>query len=268
MPPKTADPARQQTRSRTGCQTCRKRKLKCDEVRPICTPCTKSNRECVPSEGVAWRHQQNAGADESDRVSLPKFFNKEKDAAKFNQEQIRAFLPIPDLTWLPVNSGFETTTSTPSTREASPVATQAQQVAAAAAADSLAVLSTAAEMTYTPQPPQHAYYSTNAPSTAHPEYNFVQAPDMSTGMGGANMPFILHHPQQPHPQVAMNPMIDPQLQASVAQVLDDTSDVGGGEEIDVAVPEDGEHNLTVTDAEAENHIGILALREFNNETSA
>jgi len=64
------------TRSRTGCMTCRKRwelaplynqhvikqlcsKLKCDEQRPICGQCTKASRECIPSEGVVFRNQQN-----------------------------------------------------------------------------------------------------------------------------------------------------------------------------------------------------------------
>lgn len=124
-------------------------------------------------------------------------------------------------------------------------------------------------MTYTPQPPQHAYYSTNAPSAAHPEYNFVQAPDTNNGIGGNNIPFMLHHPQQAQPQVAINPMIDPQLQASVAQVLEETSEGAGVEESDVHGHEDDVgNNMTVTDAEAEHHIGILALREFNNETPA
>ncbi|KAF2199617.1 hypothetical protein GQ43DRAFT_450135 [Delitschia confertaspora ATCC 74209] len=47
-------------RSRTGCLTCRHRKLKCDEKKPICGQCTKANRECVPSSGIVFRHQHNA----------------------------------------------------------------------------------------------------------------------------------------------------------------------------------------------------------------
>lgn len=41
-------------------QTCRQRKLKCDETKPICAQCRKGSRECVPSDGVVFRHQQNA----------------------------------------------------------------------------------------------------------------------------------------------------------------------------------------------------------------
>ncbi|KAL4927250.1 uncharacterized protein BDV17DRAFT_299196 [Aspergillus undulatus] len=51
-------------RSRTGCLTCRTRKLKCDEAKPVCTQCQKGGRECRPSEGVVFRHQQNASMNE------------------------------------------------------------------------------------------------------------------------------------------------------------------------------------------------------------
>ncbi|PGH32503.1 hypothetical protein GX50_04677 [[Emmonsia] crescens] len=47
-------------RSRTGCLTCRSRKLKCDEQQPQCSQCRKASRECRPSEGIVFRHQQNA----------------------------------------------------------------------------------------------------------------------------------------------------------------------------------------------------------------
>ncbi|PYH88701.1 Zn(II)2Cys6 transcription factor [Aspergillus ellipticus CBS 707.79] len=47
-------------RSRTGCLTCRTRKLKCDEQKPECSQCRKGARECRPSEGIVFRHQQNA----------------------------------------------------------------------------------------------------------------------------------------------------------------------------------------------------------------
>ncbi|KAL2401083.1 hypothetical protein ABEF95_010139 [Exophiala dermatitidis] len=34
-------------RTRTGCMTCRKRHLKCNEEKPICGPCARSNHTCV-----------------------------------------------------------------------------------------------------------------------------------------------------------------------------------------------------------------------------
>ncbi|ESZ93520.1 hypothetical protein SBOR_6101 [Sclerotinia borealis F-4128] len=55
-------------RSRTGCQTCRQRKLKCDEIKPECGQCRKASRQCVPSDGVVFRHQQNASMNGSDEV--------------------------------------------------------------------------------------------------------------------------------------------------------------------------------------------------------
>ncbi|KAL2784975.1 hypothetical protein BJX66DRAFT_315838 [Aspergillus keveii] len=51
-------------RSRTGCLTCRTRKLKCDEQKPVCSQCLKGGRECRPSEGIVFRHQQNASMNE------------------------------------------------------------------------------------------------------------------------------------------------------------------------------------------------------------
>ncbi|KAL2867132.1 uncharacterized protein BJX67DRAFT_104863 [Aspergillus lucknowensis] len=52
-------------RSRTGCLTCRTRKLKCDEQKPVCSQCLKGGRECRPSEGIVFRHQQNASMNEA-----------------------------------------------------------------------------------------------------------------------------------------------------------------------------------------------------------
>ncbi|KAL4905197.1 hypothetical protein BDW74DRAFT_153212 [Aspergillus multicolor] len=66
-------------RSRTGCLTCRTRKLKCDEQKPVCTQCQKGGRECRPSEGVVFRHQQNASMNDNGpsegRGSLKGFYS-------------------------------------------------------------------------------------------------------------------------------------------------------------------------------------------------
>ncbi|PUU82152.1 hypothetical protein B9Z19DRAFT_1075649 [Tuber borchii] len=42
MPPK-----RMHTKSRNGCMTCRRRRVKCDEIRPICSNCTRRELDCV-----------------------------------------------------------------------------------------------------------------------------------------------------------------------------------------------------------------------------
>ncbi|OJJ96060.1 hypothetical protein ASPACDRAFT_126334 [Aspergillus aculeatus ATCC 16872] len=43
-------------RSYFGCVTCRQRKVKCDEARPICGPCVKASRNCVFSSNCIFRH--------------------------------------------------------------------------------------------------------------------------------------------------------------------------------------------------------------------
>lgn len=40
-------------RTRTGCITCRKRHLKCNEIKPICGPCVRSNQPCVYADPSA-----------------------------------------------------------------------------------------------------------------------------------------------------------------------------------------------------------------------
>lgn len=42
-------------RSFSGCQTCRSRKLKCDEAKPVCGACSKSSRECSYSKRSVFR---------------------------------------------------------------------------------------------------------------------------------------------------------------------------------------------------------------------
>ncbi|RDX55109.1 hypothetical protein OH76DRAFT_1339762 [Lentinus brumalis] len=54
------DPASQRkrpkyTRSKTGCLTCRAKKIKCDETKPTCVRCSHGQRECTWPEGVPTR---------------------------------------------------------------------------------------------------------------------------------------------------------------------------------------------------------------------
>ncbi|ODV87204.1 hypothetical protein CANARDRAFT_26627 [[Candida] arabinofermentans NRRL YB-2248] len=42
------------TRSRKGCHSCKKAKIKCDESKPSCMNCTKNNRECDYSLKLTW----------------------------------------------------------------------------------------------------------------------------------------------------------------------------------------------------------------------
>ncbi|KAJ7680515.1 hypothetical protein DFH06DRAFT_420654 [Mycena polygramma] len=43
------------TRSKTGCLTCRVKKIKCDEAKPNCMRCTHGQRDCTWPEGVPQR---------------------------------------------------------------------------------------------------------------------------------------------------------------------------------------------------------------------
>ncbi|KAF7128256.1 hypothetical protein CNMCM5793_002798 [Aspergillus hiratsukae] len=50
-------------RSKDGCLTCRKRHVKCDQVKPICSQCQKKNRPCLrddqdPSNRIRIKHYQ------------------------------------------------------------------------------------------------------------------------------------------------------------------------------------------------------------------
>ncbi|KAL8728283.1 MAG: hypothetical protein Q9181_005398 [Wetmoreana brouardii] len=61
-------------RSRTGCLTCRSRKLKCDEQKPTCGQCAKAKRPCRPCDSVVFRHQQNASLNSADARNLNSFY--------------------------------------------------------------------------------------------------------------------------------------------------------------------------------------------------
>ncbi|KFX94455.1 hypothetical protein V490_04355 [Pseudogymnoascus sp. VKM F-3557] len=61
-------------RSVTGCLTCRRRKLKCDEMRPECGRCRKAGRECDRGE-LVFRHEQNASLERQGTLK-PYFANR------------------------------------------------------------------------------------------------------------------------------------------------------------------------------------------------
>ncbi|KAF7792414.1 hypothetical protein EIP86_003451 [Pleurotus ostreatoroseus] len=51
------------TRSKTGCLTCRAKKVKCDEAKPDCTRCQQGQRECKWPEGIPTRKKPAAKKD-------------------------------------------------------------------------------------------------------------------------------------------------------------------------------------------------------------
>ncbi|KIW14185.1 hypothetical protein PV08_06966 [Exophiala spinifera] len=189
-------------RTRTGCLTCRRRKLKCDEAAPVCGQCQKSGRACERGEGVAFRHQQNASMERDE--SLKSFYNRDGNERRFRQDT--RFVPIPqNLTWVTVDPSSEdapTNSPSPNITAADPY----QQVAA----HTLEALSTAAadHVSYPPQ--ATAYYTAMAPhTTPHPEYGFVR---LEHEEGPSS-----NHTNFPNSQNNnANMMIDPNLETTVA----------------------------------------------------
>jgi len=57
------------TRSKTGCLTCRVKKIKCDETKPDCMRCTHGQRDCIWPEGVPARKKSSSRKDPVDRPS-------------------------------------------------------------------------------------------------------------------------------------------------------------------------------------------------------
>ncbi|EMT61745.1 Putative transcriptional regulatory protein C15D4.02 [Fusarium odoratissimum] len=52
-------------RTKTGCLTCRKRRIKCDETHPTCNNCKKSKRECLGYDPI---FRQQAGGQSSSNI--------------------------------------------------------------------------------------------------------------------------------------------------------------------------------------------------------
>ncbi|CAF3459910.1 unnamed protein product [Fusarium graminearum] len=60
-------------RSRTGCFTCRKRKKKCDESKPICSGCKRNKLDCIWPEPAPTSNAKVSTATNSTRVARPSF---------------------------------------------------------------------------------------------------------------------------------------------------------------------------------------------------
>ncbi|KAF8904488.1 hypothetical protein CPB84DRAFT_1773201 [Gymnopilus junonius] len=54
------------TRSKTGCLTCRVKKIKCDETKPNCMRCTHGSRDCTWPDGVPTRKKNTPRRDDVD----------------------------------------------------------------------------------------------------------------------------------------------------------------------------------------------------------
>ncbi|KAJ0416354.1 hypothetical protein BJY00DRAFT_317005 [Aspergillus carlsbadensis] len=56
-------PGKSSTRRRTGCLTCRRRRVRCDEAKPTCHNCHKGNRNCTWYSALRFVHHSGGPAD-------------------------------------------------------------------------------------------------------------------------------------------------------------------------------------------------------------
>lgn len=59
------------TRSKTGCLTCRVKKIKCDETKPKCQRCSHGQRECTWPDGVPSRKKPGSRRDQKSQQDTP-----------------------------------------------------------------------------------------------------------------------------------------------------------------------------------------------------
>lgn len=69
--PQTRRPSKRRSKTFTGCQTCRTRRVKCDEARPVCRRCTKGGIECSGYYGYRGSVQWRPVRGPSDFTSMP-----------------------------------------------------------------------------------------------------------------------------------------------------------------------------------------------------
>ncbi|KAJ9614198.1 hypothetical protein H2200_002334 [Cladophialophora chaetospira] len=273
MPSKTVKSKSAATvRSRTGCQTCRQRKLKCDEVSErgldivdeelTCDTATTNlwtMPEIPPRLSITFRHHQNSSFGKSGQDhNLDSFF---KYSQTYSEEDKKGFLPVPsELTWVAVDPTLEDVNAISSPSHG-PASDTYQQVAA----HTLEALSTAAADQTTSYPPQGtAYYTAaNPQSESHPEYGFVQTEPAvpANGEAPANISYFLSN------STAQNQtdtsLIDPNLESTVDDAAEQTASTGDQHEIkpradDIAGQKEQEDSV----AESESRLAIT-LRTFN-----
>lgn len=73
------------TRSRQGCEECRRRRRKCDEQKPACHQCSAYNRNCIYSLRLVW----------SGRKSKKPLFGQRSDLAEHSVEGVGAICQTP-----------------------------------------------------------------------------------------------------------------------------------------------------------------------------
>ncbi|KAF2086203.1 hypothetical protein K490DRAFT_74733 [Saccharata proteae CBS 121410] len=231
-------------RSRTGCLTCRQRKLKCDERKPVCGPCSKASRDCRFGSSIIFRHQQNASmngtGDSPDETNLKSFFAYKNT---FDADTVWLDIPRQVTFWnttdpynepmSPDHEAPSASTSATSQTPSQPVATVEwnqdayrqpdatsaahglHALSAAAAGDHFSFLARDSAQTATPGSDNTLLPSvTPAMQVPTPlarrSIDPPMSPPVSMTSSNHNIDFILNHP------AAASPTLDPTLQSPFA----------------------------------------------------
>ncbi|KAI2624260.1 hypothetical protein GGR54DRAFT_568347 [Hypoxylon sp. NC1633] len=85
-------------RTRSGCYTCRSRRVKCDEARPVCERCRKGKRDCVYPEALSTKAQASGSGSSNDAAALTQepSPNSSQDEADEEMERSQKLEPIID----------------------------------------------------------------------------------------------------------------------------------------------------------------------------
>ena len=85
--------AKKHKRTRSGCFTCRARRIKCDEGRPLCERCRKGSRDCVyPSPAAPSKGARASGKSRSSRPPS----QGSDSSGKFEHDEVSPLEPIID----------------------------------------------------------------------------------------------------------------------------------------------------------------------------
>lgn len=84
-------------RTRSGCFTCRARRIKCDETRPVCDRCRKGNRDCVyPTPGTSGS-MASAGSRSGSKSKAPRPQSRGSDSSSHVEaDDVHILEPIAD----------------------------------------------------------------------------------------------------------------------------------------------------------------------------
>ncbi|RDL33609.1 uncharacterized protein BP5553_07977 [Venustampulla echinocandica] len=83
-------------RTRSGCYTCRSRRVKCDEARPICERCSKGSRDCVYPQPPTSSKASGSGPSKRSQVSTRESPGSSSDEFEDADSSERQLAPIPD----------------------------------------------------------------------------------------------------------------------------------------------------------------------------